>query len=103
MVFDASMKTHTGVSLNDTLIVGATLQPDVFSILLRFRTYNVALVADAEKMYRQVLVYHKDTPYQKILWRSSKQEPIKIYELKTLTYGTASASFLVIRCAVQIS
>jgi hypothetical protein len=40
VVFDASAKTTNGISLNDQLMIGPTLQEDLFSILTRFRTYQ---------------------------------------------------------------
>ena len=45
-VFDASAKSSTGVSLNDTLLVGPTTHPPLVDVLLRFRLYPVALTAD---------------------------------------------------------
>ncbi|XP_018398193.1 PREDICTED: uncharacterized protein LOC108776158 [Cyphomyrmex costatus] len=42
VVFDASAKDATGISLNDTLMVGPTVQQDLFTILLRFRTHRFA-------------------------------------------------------------
>ena len=33
-VFDASMKTTSGISLNDTLIVGPTVYPPLIDVLL---------------------------------------------------------------------
>lgn len=97
VVFDASCKSSTGVSLNDTLIIGPTLQDDLFSILVRFRTFKFAITADIAKMYRQVLLDPSQTPLQRVLWRDSTENPIKTFELTTVTYGTASASFLAIR------
>lgn len=38
VVFDPSCKTSPGYSLNDTLLVGAVVQQDLYSIYLRFRT-----------------------------------------------------------------
>lgn len=52
VVFHASSKTSSGYSLNDALLVGANLQPLLFDTLVRFRSYNVGVTADIEKMYR---------------------------------------------------
>ena len=53
-VFDASAKSATGVSLNDTLLVGPTVHPPLIDVLLRFRLHPVALTADISKMYHAV-------------------------------------------------
>ncbi|XP_018373384.1 PREDICTED: uncharacterized protein LOC108767792, partial [Trachymyrmex cornetzi] len=39
VVFNASSKTTTGISLNDVLMIGPVLQQESVAILLRFRTY----------------------------------------------------------------
>ncbi|XP_062542110.1 uncharacterized protein LOC134210107 [Armigeres subalbatus] len=41
-------------------------------------------------------------PLHKIVWRDSKEEPIKIFELTTVTYGTASAPYLATRCLKKL-
>ncbi|XP_039310747.1 uncharacterized protein LOC120358929 [Solenopsis invicta] len=97
VVFDGSAKTLTGISLNDALMVGPTIQDDLFSILTRFRSFKYALTADVIKMYRQVLIDPAQTPLQRIFWRDSQDKSIRTYELLTVTYGTASAAFLAIR------
>lgn len=51
-VYDASAKTTNGFSLNDRCLNGPTIQPELFHILIRWRTHKIALVADVEKMYR---------------------------------------------------
>ncbi len=53
-VFDASMKTMSGVSLNDLLKVGPTVHPSLVDVLLRFRMHRIAIVADISKMYRAI-------------------------------------------------
>lgn len=40
VVFDASMSTSTGQSLNDCMLVGPRLQEDIFDINLRWRKHR---------------------------------------------------------------
>lgn len=40
-VFSASAKSASGVSLNDTLMVGPTIHPPLIDVLLRFRIHCV--------------------------------------------------------------
>ena len=51
VVFDGSCPTSTGASLNDILAAGPTLHPNLDQILIKFRSYGVALSADITKMY----------------------------------------------------
>ncbi len=102
-VFDGSAKTSTGVSLNDTLLVGATVQTDLYTLLLRFRYNVIALKADIAKMYRQFLVHEDDRNYQMIVWREDTTQPLQHYQLNTVTYGTASAPFCATRCLNQLA
>ncbi|XP_065082920.1 uncharacterized protein LOC135705238 [Ochlerotatus camptorhynchus] len=94
VIFDASCKTSSGVSLNDALMVGPVVQEDLITITLRFRLFRIAIVADVEKMYRMILIYLLDRCLQRIVYRDSPDEPIRTYELATVTYGTASAPYL---------
>ena len=73
VVFDGSAKTSTGISLNETLMVGLTIQEDLFSIIARFRKFLYAMTPDIPS------------------------EPIKIYSLNRVTFGTACVPFLAIR------
>ncbi|XP_050077807.1 uncharacterized protein LOC126564758 [Anopheles maculipalpis] len=103
VVFDASCRTTSGYSLNDTLLIGPTVQDDLLTIILRFRKHSVALVADVEKMYRQILHSEKDRKLLRIRYRGHTTDPISTYELQTVTYGTASAPFLATRTLQQIA
>nr|XP_012235926.1 PREDICTED: uncharacterized protein LOC105680069 [Linepithema humile] len=98
VVFDASSKSSTGISLNDALLVGSTVQQDLISIMLRFRTFRFVLASDIIKMYRQIRVHPSQTRFQHILWRSHPESNVKAFELITVTYGTSSASYLATRC-----
>ncbi|XP_062541429.1 uncharacterized protein LOC134209459 [Armigeres subalbatus] len=103
VVFDASCKTTSGFSVNDMQLVGPVAQKDLLSIVMRFRTHQIAIVADCEKMYRQVLLHQEDRPFQRILWRTSPDQPLATYELQTVTYGFASAPFLATRTLHEVA
>ncbi|XP_062713603.1 uncharacterized protein LOC134290470 [Aedes albopictus] len=103
VVFDASCKTSTGVSLNDVLLVGPVIQDDLRAIILRSRTKQILMVADVEKMFRQIRIDQKDLPLQNILWRKDFNDRAETYELCTVTYGTKPAPYLATRTLQQLA
>ncbi|XP_053698867.1 uncharacterized protein LOC128745821 [Sabethes cyaneus] len=103
VVFDASCRTSTGVSLNDALLVGPVVQDDLLNIILRFRLHRYAIVADIAKMYRMIRMQPADQRLQRIVWRDSEDQPIRAYELCTVTYGTAAAPYLATRCLQKLA
>lgn len=103
VVFDGSCKTTSGYSLNDTVLVGPTIQNDLVSLITRFRQHQIVFSADVEKMYRQVLIAPDHSDFHRIVWRNSPADPITHYRLKTVTYGTSCAPFLAIRTLHRIA
>lgn len=103
VVFDASCKTTSNLSLNDVLKTGPCIQSSLISILLNFRIHNIVFTSDIAKMYRCVLVDEPDKVYQRILWRTEPSQPLIHFKLNTITYGTSSASFLATRCLKQLA
>ncbi|GFU56396.1 integrase catalytic domain-containing protein [Trichonephila clavipes] len=103
VVFDASAKTDSNLSLNDILHTGPKLQNELFNILLKFRYHRIALTGDIEKMFRQILVNEDDVEFQRIFWRERPEEPLKEYRLLTVTYGAACASYLSIITIQQLA
>lgn len=103
VVFDASALTTNGRSLNDTLLVGPRLQDKLTTILIRWRKHRIAITADIEKMYRQILVNPKQCDYQRIVWRQNEQDEIEDFRLKTVTYGTASAPYLAVKTLYRLA
>ncbi len=49
VVFDASSRTSSQISLNELLMVGPTIQEKLYSTLLSFRLHKYALTADIQK------------------------------------------------------
>lgn len=93
VVFDGSMKTESGVSLNDIQYSGFTVQDDLFSIILRFRKHNYVMTADISKMYRMILLDPDQRKFQRIFWRNDSTQEVKCFELSTVTYGMTSAPY----------
>ncbi|XP_046144393.1 uncharacterized protein LOC123988414 [Osmia bicornis bicornis] len=103
VVFNASMPTSNGSTLNDHLLVGPKLQADLAVTILRWRMYQFVFAADIAKMFRQIWIDHRDTAYQLIVWRAKPEDQLKTYELLTVTYGTAPAPFLANRVIKQLA
>lgn len=103
VVFDASCKTDSGMSLNDILIKGPVIQDELICIISRFRTHKYAMSADIEKMYRQILISEENRSLQTILWRSQPSDKLKEYCLNTITYGTKPASYLATACLEKLA
>ncbi|XP_070854707.1 uncharacterized protein [Drosophila suzukii] len=59
--------------------------------------------ADIVKMFRQIWVNEKHRNYQKIVWREDPSDPIKHFQLCTVTYGTSCAPFLAVRVLEQLA
>ncbi|KMQ87802.1 hypothetical protein RF55_12826 [Lasius niger] len=61
------------------------------------------MAADAEKMYRQILVHEEDRSLQQIIWTSHSEDKITTFCLNTVTYGLACAPFLAVRTLQQLA
>ena len=93
LVFDASAKSTTNVSLNDTLMIGPNVHPPLLDVLLRSRLHEVALTADISKMYRAVELAEDDKDHHRFVWRNRLDEPLVDYRMKRVTFGVSASSF----------
>ena len=80
-VFDASAKSSTGTSLNDTLLVGPTIHPPLVNVLLRFHLHRIALITDVSKMYRAIELVESDRDLHRFVWRSSPSECLQGFRM----------------------
>ncbi|XP_024875383.1 uncharacterized protein LOC112456855, partial [Temnothorax curvispinosus] len=103
VVFNASCRTSSGISLNNLLMVGPETKPELSNHVLRLRQDDYVLTADIVKMFRQIKIARRDRALLRILWRENIQAPIRTYELTTVTYGTASAAYQAKRCLKQLA
>ncbi|XP_045448920.1 uncharacterized protein LOC123657418 [Melitaea cinxia] len=102
-VFNASSKTSSGNSLNDLMERGPNLQKDLHSLILIWRQHKYVITADIEKMFRQILVNESAQHLQRVVWRESRGDPLREYQLTTITYGTKAAPYLAMRTLRQLA
>ena len=74
VVFDASAKSSTGVSLNDQLLVGPTVHAPLVDVLLRFRRHKIAIATDISRMYRAVLLPETQRDLHRFVWRRNERD-----------------------------
>ena len=95
VVFNASSKDRNGHSLNENLLAGPPVQPDLAQVLIRFRWHRYVITGDLKKMFCQIRLNQNDRRFQLYLWRDCDQsvEP-RIYSMDTLIFGGTSSPFL---------
>ena len=97
VVYDASAKREGKPSLNDCLLVGPKFNQKILNILMRFRSYRIALTADIEKAFLMISVQEKDRDVLRFLWVSDiDEDEVKIRPLRftRVVFGVCSSPFL---------
>lgn len=79
VVFNGSAQSSSGWSFKDLQYVEPTTITDLFSILLQFRQYAVAVCVNIEKMYRQILIHSEDNLHNIMRKFRPYEKPIVIY------------------------
>ena len=92
VVFDAAAKFR-GTSLNDQLVNGPDLLNSLVGVLLRFRSDQVAIMADIEAMFHQVRVKEEDRDCLRFLWRNTAvpNQPLLTYQMQVHICGATSS------------
>lgn len=70
---------------------------------LRLRKFKISIIADIEKMYKQILIDPEQRKYQMILWRDKTHEKIRAYALTTVTFGVANSPYLAVRTLKELA
>ena len=101
VVFDGSAASSTGVSLNQSLFIGPTLHPTLGNILIKFRSYPIAITADVAKMYREVELAPQDRDLHRFLWRPTPQQAVQDFRMTRVTFGVSASPYLAVRTLQQ--
>lgn len=103
VVFDGSSRGINGLSINEVLIAGPTVQPPLQATVINFRMPRFVFTADAQKMFQQIWVHPDDRKFQQTLWRNDSSEPVRVYQMNTVMYGLASSPFLATRVLEKLA
>lgn len=96
VVYDASARSN-GPSLNECLYKGPKFQQLILDLLVRFRSYNVALTADVEKAFLMIAVDERDRDALRFIWVDdvTKAEPeLRVYRFARVVFGVSASPFL---------
>ena len=97
VVYDASAKMDGEPSLNDCLVIGPKYDLKILDILMRFRSYSVALTADIEKAFLMISVKERDRDVLRFLCvNDANEDELKIQPLRftRVVFGVCSTPFL---------
>ena len=97
IVYDGSAKSSkSSLSLNQCLEAGPSLVNNLASVLLRFRMFQIGIVADISKAFLKLLLAKEDRDLTRFLWRENghMNSPIKIYRFMRVPFGLTSSPFL---------
>ncbi|VDO84702.1 unnamed protein product [Haemonchus placei] len=86
IVFDASAHSKGSPSLNDVLHQGPLILPELYAMLLRFRTPKYVIISDVEKVFLQVRLHGADRDATRFLWVRDINEPFGIHNVATFRF-----------------
>ena len=101
VVYDGSAAPAGCTSINSALEIGPKLHNELLSVLLRFRTYAVALMGDIEKMFCQIKIKDTHKDFLRFFWRDSRSEELQVMRLLFLPFGLRCSPYIAIRCLIE--
>ncbi|XP_068202710.1 uncharacterized protein [Palaemon carinicauda] len=91
-VFDASARGPNGISLNDCMLTGPSLNPDLVGILIRFRRWPYVISADVVKAFLQINVHSQDKNVHRFFIPG--KDGVRHMRFNRVVFGNTSSPFL---------
>ena len=95
VVYDGSATTNDRkFSLNDCLPTGPNYVPQLFNVLVKFRTHRVGLIADIEKAFLMIGIEEIDRDMMRFLWFENVHDPnpkVAEFRFTRLMFGLRSS------------
>ena len=102
VIHDASVR-YRRPSLNDYLYTGSKFHQRIVDLLLRFRTYRIALMADIEKAFLMIQIAVEDRDVLRFLWVGDimKEQPKPVRLWFTQVVFVVSPSLFLLNATIQ--
>ena len=96
VVFDCSAKANLEQpSLNDCLETGPALQPHLFDILMRIRSYKYLILGDIEKAFHMIAIREKDIDAQRLFWyKNIEKREIEELRFTRVIFGSTASPYI---------
>lgn len=98
VVFNASAHEEGCPSLNDCLLPGPNLNPDLLTVLVRFRLHPVAFMSDITKAFLQISIAEEDRDVMRFLWLTERPDDkstnLRVLRIACVVFGVTSSLFL---------
>ncbi|KAL0150932.1 hypothetical protein M9458_053851 [Cirrhinus mrigala] len=99
VVFDASSHEEGCPSLNDCLLTGPNLNPNLLDVLIKFRLHKIAFTADITKAFLQIALAEKEKDAVRFLWlhglpTDNKEVELRIMRMCRVVFGVSPSPFL---------
>lgn len=98
VVFDASAHEVGSPSLNDCLLPGPNLNPDLLTVLVRFRFHPIAFMSDITKAFLQISIAEEDRDVLRFLWLTGSPDDentnLRVLRMARVVFGVTSSPFL---------
>ena len=96
-VFNASFRTKGNVALNDCMLKGPSLTPNILKVQMRMRLKKYLMCADVSKAFLRVLLRYADRNFTRFYARKHWEDPnsqILVYRFKVVLFGSTASPFL---------
>lgn len=98
-MFDASSHKEGRPSLNDCLLTGPNLNPNLLDVLIKFRLHQIAFTADITKAFLQVALAGKDKDAVRFLWLHGPptkdcEDELHVMKMSRAVFGVSPSPFL---------
>ncbi len=98
VVYDASAKSSKRMkSLNDCLHTGPSLNPLLYSVLLRFRIHRLVLIADIKQAFLQIGIDPADRDALRFMWVKNvddEDHQIEEYRFTRVIFGAGPSPYI---------